>query len=572
MTTEPSAQVSVAITSDNADVTLDNQALTFGVGDWNQSQRITVSAREDDDALPDKAQLAHKASGGGYGAVSGRVAVNVIENDTPALNISDLTLTIDEGGSTTYRVSLTTEPSAQVSVAITSDNADVTLDRKALSFGVGDWNQSQLITVSAREDDDASPDKAQLAHEASGGGYGAVSGRVAVNVIENDTPALNISDLTLNIDEGGSTTYSVSLTTEPSAKVSVAITSDNADVTLDRKALSFGVGDWNQSQRITVSAKEDDDASPDKAQLAHEASGGGYGAVSGRVAVNVIENDTPALNISDRTLNIDEGGSITYSVSLTTKPSVKVSVAITSDNAEVTLDRKALSFGVGDWNQPQRITVSAREDDDALPDKAQLAHKASGGGYGAVTGTVAVNVIENDTPALNISDLTLNIDEGGSATYTVWLATEPSAQVSVAITSDNPEVTLDNQALTFGVGDWNQPQRITVSAREDDDASPDKTLLAHEASGGGYESVTGSVAVTVIENDTPGLTMTPPAITVVEGERGTYGVALETEPISAVYGDDRKQQSGCEANSCEPRVQCGQLGDRAAGDRKRGEG
>ncbi len=522
LTTEPSVEVSVAITSDNPEVTLDRNALSFGVDDWNQSQRITVSAREDDDALPDKALLAHEASGGEYVSVSGTVAVNVIENDTPALKFSAPTLNVDEGGSAAYSVSLTTEPSAQVSVAIASDNADVTLDKKALSFGVDDWNQSQRITVSAREDDDALPDKALLAHEASGGEYGSVSGTVAVNVIENDTPALKFSAPTLNVDEGGSVTYTVSLTTEPSVKVSVAITSDNADVTLGKKVLSFGVGDWNQPQLITVSAREDDDASPDKAILAHQASGGEYGAESGTVAVNVIENDTPALKFSSPVLNVDEGGSATYTVSLATEPSAQVSVAITSDNPEVTLDRKALSFGVDDWNQSQRITVSAREDDDALPDNALLAHEASGGEYGSVSGTVAVNVIENGVPALNISDLTLNVDEGGSATYTVWLATEPSGRVSVAITSDNPEVTLDRNALSFGVGDWNQPQRIRVSAREDDDALPDKALLAHKASGGGYGAVSGTVGATVIENDTPGLQITPPAIAVVEGERGTY--------------------------------------------------
>ena len=474
------------------------------------------------------------ASGADYGGQKESVAVAISDDDTPALKFSASILNVDEGGSATYTVWLTTEPSVKVSVAITSDNPEVTLDNQALTFGVGDWNQPQRITVSAREDDDASQDKAVLAHEASGGEYESLSGTVAVNVIENDTPALKFSDPTLTIDEGGSATYTVSLATEPSGEVSVAITSDNQEVTLNRKALSFGIGDWNQPQRITVSAREDDDASPEKALLAHTASGGEYESLSGTVAVNVIENDTPALNISDPALTIDEGGSATYTVWLTTEPSVKVSVAITSDNPEVTLDNQALTFGVGDWNQPQRITVSAREDDDASQDKAVLAHEASGGEYESLSGTVAVNVIENDTPALKFSDPTLTIDEGGSATYTVSLATEPSGEVSVAITSDNQEVTLNRKALSFGIGDWNQPQRIAVSAREDDDASPEKALLAHTASGGGYESVTGTVAVNVIENDTPGLTITPPAITVVEGERAIYRVALETEPMSAV--------------------------------------
>ena len=510
-------------------------ALTFKSTDWDVEQSITVTALADADAADVSGMVDLTASGADYAGQSGSVTLAISDDDTPALKFSASTLNVDEGGSATYSVSLTTEPSVEVSVAITSDNTDVTLDNQALTFGVDDWNQSQRITVLAREDDDALPDKALLVHEASGGEYGSVTGTVAVNVIENDTPALNISAPTLTIDEGGSATYTVSLTTEPSAEISVVIESDNPDVTLDRKALSFGIGDWNQSHLITVSAEEDDDASPDKALLVHEASGGEYESVTGAVAVNVIENDTPALKFSASTLNVDEGGSATYSVSLITEPSGEVSVAITSDNPEVTLDNQALTFGVGDWNQSQRITVSAGEDDDALPDKAILVHKASGGEYESVSGTVGVTVIENDTPGLTITPPAITVVEGERGTYRVALEIEPVSAVTVKIGSSNPDVKPVPASLEFNTGNWRIEQQVTVSAARDSDVNDATATLTHTASGADYGGVTKDLVVTVRDPDVPaGLVVSPRSLTVTEGTEEQFGVTLLTRPTQAV--------------------------------------
>ena len=71
------------------------------------------------------------------------------------------------------------------------------------------------------------------------------------------------------------------------------------------------------------------------------------------------------------------------------------------------------------------------------------------------------------------------------ATYTVKLATEPSATVTVTVTGHaGSDLTLDKATLTFTASTWGTAQTVTVTAAEDDDAVDDEVTLAHTASGG----------------------------------------------------------------------------------------
>ena len=62
--------------------------------------------------------------------------------------------------------------------------------------------------------------------------------------------------------------------------------------------------------------------------------------------------------------------------------------------------------------------------------------------------------------------------------YTVALATKPSAGVSVSITGHpGTDLTLDETTLTFTVNDWNVAQAVTVKAGQDDDTVSDAATL-----------------------------------------------------------------------------------------------
>ena len=139
-----------------------------------------------------------------------------------------------------------------------------------------------------------------------------------------------------------------------------------------------------------------------------------------------------------------------------------------------------------------------------------------------------MTVADGDTVGLVVAPDAVTVDEADDsvtpekehqATYTVKLASEPTAEVTVGITGHaDSDLTLDKASLTFAVAKWNEAQTVTVTAVEDDDAVDDEVTLAHTASGGDYGSVTEDLPVTVEDGDTVGLVVDPAAVTVDEAD------------------------------------------------------
>ena len=574
LNTKPTGDVTVAITGHaGTDLTLSgdtlaNDALTFTTGNWNTAQTVTVTAVEDDDAVADgEVTLTHTASGGDYGSVAAKnITVTITENDTAGLTVDSASLTVTEGGAKDYTVRLDSEPTADVTVAITGHArtdltlSGATLTNDVLTFTADNWNTAQTVTVTAVEDDDAVADgEVTLTHTASGGGYGSVAAKtVTVTITENDTAGMTIDPASLTVTEGGAKDYAVRMDSEPTADVTVAITGHTgtdltlSDDTLTDNALTFTTYNWNAAQTVTVSAAEDDDAAADAdVTLTHTSSGGGYGSVAAKtVTVTITENDTAGLTIYPASLTVTEGEINTYTVRLDSEPTADVTVAITGHTGTdlalsgATLTDNALTFTTDNWNTAQTVTVSAAEDADATADPdVTLTHTPSGGDYGIATAqTVTVAITENDTEGLTIDPASLTVTESGANTYTVRLDSEPTADVTVAITGHTgTDLTLSggtlvNDALTFTTDNWNAALTVTVSAAEDADASNDPAvILTHTAGGGGYGSVaTKIITVTITENDTAGVTIDPASLTVTEGGAKDYTVRLDSEPTADV--------------------------------------
>lgn len=66
--------------------------------------------------------------------------------------------------------------------------------------------------------------------------------------------------------------------------------------------------------------------------------------------------------------------------------------------------------------------------------------------------------VAHDAPA------TLELAEGDQATYGVWLATQPTGTVTVAVSVAGDGVTATPSSLTFTRDAWNTKQTVTVAA------------------------------------------------------------------------------------------------------------
>ena len=535
----PTGNVTVTVSGwSGTDLELDRTTIAFDTNTWNSPQTVRVTARADDDAANDSETLRHAASGGGYGSVRKDLPVTVSDPDTPDLILSETSLGINEGGSGAYTVKLATQPTGNVTVTIGGwSGTDLQLNRSSVTFSRNSWNSPVTVRVTARTDVDNVNDDEMLTHTASGADYVGLSKNLPVTVSDKDIPYLFLSPGSLTIGEGNSRTYTVRLATQPTGNVTVTIGGwSGTDLTLDKDELTFGTDTWNSAQTVRVTADPDEDAVNDSETLMHNASGGGYGGINKDLPVTVTDNDTPDLLLSERSLTINEGDNTTYTVELATQPTGTVTVTIGGwSGTDLSLNNSTLTFSRTTWNSPRTVTVTADTDSDGTNDSETLTHTASGADYQGLSKNLPVAVTDKDAPNLLLMPTSLPIDEGDDDTYTVELATLPSADVTVTIrVGSGASLSLDKTSLTFTTVTWNSPQTVRVTAGQDPDAANNSATLTHTGSGGDYGSVRAELTVNVTDDDTPDLLLSTNSLSVNENSSEAYTVKLVTQPTATV--------------------------------------
>ena len=555
LTSQPSHDVTVTIThSGDGDIGMDHQELTFTGSDWETAQTVTVSAAQDDDARDDTATLSHSVAStdGDYNGVTVSVVeVTATDDETAGVSITaGRQLTIAEGGSDSYEVVLTSQPAHDVTVTIThSGDGDIGIDHQELTFTGSDWETAQTVTVSADQDEDARDDAATLSHSVAStdGDYNGITvPEVDVTATDDETAGVSITPRQLTIAEGGSDSYEVVLTSQPAHDVTVTIThSGDGDIGNDHQELTFTGSDWETPQTVTVSADQDDDARDDTATLSHSVAStdGDYNGITvSEVEVTATDDETAGVSILPEELTIAEGGSDSYRVVLTSKPSHEVTVTINhgGDN-DIDSDPDRLTFSPSNWNQEKTVTVTSAQDDDARDDTATLSHTVSStdGDYNGITvPEVDVTATDDETAGVSITPRQLTIAEGGSDSYEVVLTSQPAHDVIVTIThSGDGDIGNDHQELTFTGSDWETPQTVTVSADQDEDARDDTATLSHSVAStdGDYNGITVSeVEVTATDDETAGVSIAAEELTIAEGGSDTYQVVLTSKPAHDV--------------------------------------
>ena len=541
LNTAPTADVTVAISSDNPDVTVNKSSLTFTTANYARNQRVTVTAAQDADAADGTANLTHSPSGGDYSAGEAKdFMVTVTDDDTAGLVLSATTLGVDEAGQNTYTVKLQTQPTVTVTVTVSSDDpgaATATVSGSTLRFTASNWETEQTVTVEGVDDGDSANETVTVTNTASGGEYEGVTASVRVTVDDDDKPGITFTPASLTVGEAGVGTYGVRLNAAPTADVTVAISSSNPDVTVNKSSLTFTTVNYATNQRVDVTAAEDADAADDTANLRHRPSGGGYGSGQNKdLIVTVTDYDTARLMLSTTFLDVDEGGQNTYTVKLQTQPTTTVTVTVSSDDTgAATVSGPTLRFTTSNWDTEQTVTVRGVNDGDSDGETVTITNTASGGEYAGVTASVTVTVDDDDTRGITFTPAARTIREGATGTYDVKLNTAPTADVTVAISSDNPDVTVNKSSLTFTTANYARNQRVTVTAAQDADAADGTANLTHRPSGGDYSAGEAKdFMVTVTDDDTAGLMLSATTLGVDEAGQNTYTVKLQTQPTVTV--------------------------------------
>ena len=545
----------------------DQTSMTFTTSTWNNAQTVTVTAAEDDDTANEAAiTLGHAASGGGYGSVSGNVTVNITDDDDPKIDLSvNNSGAVTEAGTLTITAEVSQAPSGKslaipvqrVAANSTAVAADFSLNgTPAGTITVADGAMTGSITLTATDDSaDEAGETLRLELGALPTGYerGATPD-VDIVITDNDATTVTLSTPDTQATEGtAAATAGIRLTlgrglvSGEALAVPLTFSGGTAgtDFTLALSGSPTGVtfasatstvtftgpqsGATATTANVTLTPADDADANDRTVTVstgtltATSLGGGASASRTGNGEITIDDDETKRLVFSQTTVAVTEGSDATYTVKLGSAPTASVTVTVSghgSTDLSVDTDsgtdgdQTSLTFTTSTWNNAQTVTVTAGEDDDAANEAAiTLAHAATGGGYGSISGNVTVNITDNDAKGLTFSSTAVSVTEGSEATYTVRLATAPASNVTVSVSGHaSTDLTVDTDSgtdgdqtsLTFTTSNWNNAQTVTVTAAEDDDTANETAItLAHAASGGGYGSVTGNVTVNITDDDDP---------------------------------------------------------------------
>jgi len=209
------------------------------------------------------------------------------------------------------------------------------------------------------------------------------------------TPAVVTSSSALTVPESGTASFTVKLSSAPSANVSVTTvrTSGDTDLSVSGGAtLTFSPANWSTAQTVTLAAAADADTANGTAFFQISGPGVTGATVSATEADSgSVNNGTPSLVVSTASLAVTEGSSATFTVQLSRAPASDVAVTIARSSGDPDLSVAAgatLAFTPANWSVAQTVTLAAANDADTLNGSATFSVSAPG--------LAAVNVVATE--------------------------------------------------------------------------------------------------------------------------------------------------------------------------------
>ena len=421
------------------------------------------------------------------------VSVTNTDNDSVGITVTPTSgpTTTEAGGAATFTVVLTSQPTANVTIGLSSSNtAEGTVSPSSVTFTSANWNTPQTITVTGADDflvDGAMAYSVVTAAAASSDlNYSGLNASdVSVTNTDNDAAGITVtptSGLTTT-EAGGAATFTVVLTSQPTANVTIGLSSSNtAEGTVSPSSVTFTSGNWNTPQTVTVTGVDDflvDGAVAYSIITAAATSSDlNYSGLNASdVNVSNTDNDAAGVTVTPTSglTTTEAGGAATFTVVLTSQPTANVTIGLSSSNtAEGTVSPSSVTFTSGNWNTPQTVTVTGVDDfvDGAVAYSIVTAAATSSDlNYSGLNASdVSVTNADNDSAGFTVTPTTglTTTESGGTATFTVQLNSQPVANVTIAIVSGNLLKPWRRQPpLIFTPANWNTPQTVTVTGVDD---------------------------------------------------------------------------------------------------------
>lgn len=387
LTSKPSNEVLILLedASPSAMVEISPSSLTFSPSTWNPFTPQTVSVTAIHDYL--KNTVDPRSTIINSTLVSTDVLYNGITIASPSATITDTddggllvfrpgggAVSVTEGGATdTYAFQLTSIPTSDVIVTLSSTDGQATTSAYLYTFTPTNWNTPQYATMSAVDDSyEEGTHYGIIKHTLTSTDVnfeGLISYQTGT-ITDNDTAGIKITlpNSVINIAEAGpADTYYVSLNSQPTATVTLTFSGQSQAVATPSD-LTFTTSNWNVDQQISLAAIQDyviEGAHTAVISYTGASSDTKYQGKTANFTANIADDDSLSPGIS--VVETDGGTSVTkdsvtdtYTLLLTSKPTANVKIKIIADAPDATTSAGVYWFTPNVWNIPQTVTVTAK--------------------------------------------------------------------------------------------------------------------------------------------------------------------------------------------------------------------
>lgn len=504
------------------------------------------------------------------GDSSAEVTIN--DNDKYTLTLSPTTQSTTEGNSGTtnapYTVTLNQTPLSNVTFYYTTQNdtatagSDYTTTSGSYTFAAGTTTLTKTFNVPIIGDTVAEDHETYTFYIYNPSSNAQLGTSTATGTITNDdSGTLSISQSGTSVAEnGGSKTYTVTLSATPTSNVTVNYATGNgtatagSDYTTKSGTLTFNAGTTTLSQTFSVPILDDSIQENDETYTVSLSNPANATITTSSVTTTITDDDGRTLSISPVTHTTTEGNSgttdATYTVTLSGTPLNNVTVHYATANgtaaagSDYTATSGNLTFAAGTTTLTQTITVPIIGDTTPEQNENFRVTLSSASGATIATSTATETIEDDDLATLSINSVSTT--EGDSSyknlTFTVTLSAKQSDAVTVHwATSDGTATTANNDYraasgnLTFSAGQTSKT--ISIRVYGDTIQEQDELFYVTLSSPSNAQLGTAVGTGTILNNDQIYLSISPDTQT-VEGNSGTknavYTVTLSGTPANDV--------------------------------------
>lgn len=375
------------------------------------------------------------------GAESGvqQVTVTLTDYQSPGFSVSAISRHTTEAGQTaTFTVQPSSPPLSDVTLnlASTDSTEGVVSGGSSLTFTTGNWTTPQTVTVTGVDDAIADGNVAYQIIGSASSGDPDYNNRAmpAVAVVNDDDDAAGIAlaaPVGWITEGGGAATVGISLTSQPTANVSLDLASSAAaQGTLGTGSLLFTPANWNIPQSVTVTGADGDGV------------------------------DNPTIGTPFDLVATVTSGPAEYPTSLTASgslicypsnaaPAIAVVAAqtIDEDSTGTVVDLAGIAAGGG--NETQVLTVTAVSSDPTVLPHPAVTYVSPG-----VTGSLSLTPVAQASGTVTVTVRVTDDDSiGRDGAKDVARYTEVSFAVTVTALNDAPVLSGATTALQAQVED-----------------------------------------------------------------------------------------------------------------------